>query len=63
MLVRNADNDRTNNHSSIPGFIKLREDYLKVSVDLTLFSFIEKIFVLNLAILQIGITLAVSAPM
>ena len=47
--------------SSIPGFIKLREDYLKVSVDLTLLSFIEKNFVLNLAILQIGITLAVSS--
>lgn len=45
----------------IPGFIKLREDYLKASVDLTLFSFIEKIFVLNLAILQIDITLAVSS--
>jgi len=42
-------------------FYQVTEDYLKVSVALTLFSFIEKIFVLNLAILQIGITLALGS--
>ena len=61
MLVSYADNDRNNIVHQFQVLSSYVRGYLKASVDLTLFSFIEKIFVLNLAILQIGITLAVSS--